>query len=179
MKVYMVQRRIYKMDKKKFAIVSTTLNDHTFIHIYDVDQIKEWIHGHSNVLNRMITPLVYLADGPDNPVEESTLDVSYHIEFQEFIGEVVEDEKTFQLGDTTVTLSKTILNDVIIDTGIEPDQVTNNEYKLWHNDRCQFIEVAYKGFKHSPNNNPALTLIYDGQIKPSVFVNAILKNINK
>lgn len=167
------------MDKKKFAIVTTTLNDHTFIHIHDVDQIKEWIHGHSNVLNRIITPLVYLADGPDNPVEESTLDVSYHIEFQEFIGEIVEDEKTFQLGDITVSLSKKMLNAVIIDTGVVSDQVINNEYKLWHNDRGQFIEVAYKGFKHSPNNNPTLTLTYDGEIKPSVFVTGILKNINK
>ena len=165
------------MDKKKFAVVSISSNDHTYTHIYDVELVREWIHGHSNILNRLITPLTYLADGPDNPVEESTLDISYHIEFQEFIGEIVEDDpKTIQLGDKTVSLSKTILNVAVIGCGIEPDMVRDNEYKLWHNDRGMFIEVAYKGFKHSSNNNPTLMLIYDGVIMPSVFVTGILKN---
>lgn len=166
------------MDKKKFAVVSVTLNNHTDPHIHDVEEIREWIHGCSNVLDRLITPLAYLADGPDNPVEESTLDVSYHIEFQEFIGEVIEEERQFQIGDNTVSLSKSILNRVVIDCGIEPDMVRNNEYRMWHNDRGYFIEVAYNGFEHPTNNNPTLLLIYDGVIKTSTFANVILGDDN-
>lgn len=168
------------MEQKKFAIVSISSDNLTNTIVHDAEMIREWIHGCSNGIDRLITPLVYLEDGPDNPVEESTLDISYHIEFQEFIGEMIEDDpKTLKIGDNTVSLSKAILDTACIATGVEPDLVTNNEYKLWYNDRGLFIEAAYRGFKHSPNNNPTLTLTYDGQIKPSVFVTSILKNINK
>ena len=167
------------MDTKKFAVVSITLPDHKNTCIHDADLVKDWIHGRSNPLNRLITPLAYLADGPDNPVEESTLDISYHIEFQEFTCELIEDDsKEFQIGDKTVSLSKAKLDLACIDTGVEPDMVRGNEYKLWHNDKCQFIEVAYKGFKHSPNNNPTLTLMHDGVIKPSIFAKALMGDDN-
>lgn len=167
------------MEKKKFAIVSIASNNLTNTIVHDAEMIREWIHGCSNGIDRLITPLVYLEDGPDNPVEESTLDISYHIEFQEFIGEMIEDDsKTLKIGDSTVSLSKAILDTACIATGVEPDLVTNNEYKLWYNDRGLFIEAAYKGFKHSPNHNPTLTLIYDGDIKPSIFTKALLGDDN-
>lgn len=167
------------MEKKKFAIISISSDNLTNTIVHNAEMVREWIHGCSNGLDRLITPLVYLEDGPDNPVEESTLDISYHIEFQEFIGEMIEDDpKTLKIGDSTVLLSKAILNNACIATGVEPGLVTNNEYKLWYNDRGVFIEATYRGSKHSPHHNPTLTLIYDGVIKQSIFTKALLGDDN-
>ena len=35
-----------------------------------------------------------------------------------------------------------------------------------------------RGFKHSPNHNPTLILIYDGVIKPSIFMKALMGDDN-
>jgi len=167
------------MDKKKFAVVTTTWNDNKYVHVHDVEEIKEWMHGHVTVIGRTLTPLAYLADGPDNPLEESTLDISYHIEFQEFIGELVEaDTKTIKICDKTVSLTKTILDTALINSGVDKDLVVTNEYRLWHNDRGYFIECAYKGFKHSSVDNPVLTLIYDDEITASIFMRALMGDDN-
>lgn len=128
-----------------------------------------------------ISPLAFLSD----PVEKEKLDLKYKLVFEDFKGQDVEDEPitliTFLIPGEKVgviTITKDILDNAFIKTGMLADDVKKHEYRLWHNKNSCFLEVAVRGFKSYVYDYPIICLVHHGEAKSSIFMKALLGDDN-
>ena len=176
--------------EQNFMIVEITNDQHCYTRFYPSNRITDWVHNkyakytqyeHKQPLNNTllfdtfinsISPLAFLSD----PVEKKELDLKYKIVFEDFEGREVKDEPiTFMILDMgrSITITKDILDNAFIKTGMLADDVKKHEYRFWHNKNSCFLEVAARGFNHDVDY-PTIGLVHYGEVKASIFTKALL-----
>ena len=181
--------------EQNFMIVEITDKQHCYVQFYPTDRIKDWVHNkyvkftkyeHKPPVNdtllleafiNSISPLAFLSD----PIEKEQINLKYKIIFEDFEGQDVKDEPiTFIIhGDTerSITITKDILDQALIKTGMLADEVKKHEYRFWNNKNSCFLEVAVRGFKRD-DDYPIIGLVNNGEIKATVFTNALMGDDN-
>lgn len=182
--------------EQSFMIIEITKGEHCYVQFYPSERIKDWVHDkyakntkheHKQPMNNTllleafvnsISPLAFLSD----PVEKEKLDLKYKLVFEDFKGQDVEDEPiTFLIpGEKgrVITITKDILDNAFIKTGMLADYVKKHEYRLWHNKNSCFLEVAVRGFKSDVYDYPIICLVHHGEAKSSIFMKALLGDDN-
>lgn len=181
--------------EQNFMIIEITKGELSYVQFYPSERIKDWVHdkyakntkyGHAipvhstlsmDAFVNSISPLAFLSD----PVEKEKLDLKYKLVFEDFKGQDVKDEPiTFLiLGDIgrSITITKDILDNAFIKTGMLADDVKKHEYRFWYNKNSCFLEVAVRGFNRGVDN-PIIGLVHYGEVKSSTFMKALLGDDN-
>lgn len=177
-------------------IIKITKGENCYVHFYPTDRINELVH-HNRVENNtqyehvkpihitaldetfvnIISPLAFLSD----PIEKEKLDLKYEIIFEDFEGQDVKNEPiTFLIpGEKgrVITITKDIIDNTLIKTGMLTDDVKTYEYRFWHNKNSCFLEIAVRGFNHD-DVHPIIGLVHYGETKSSIFMKALLGDEN-
>lgn len=176
--------------EQNFMIIEITKGEDCYVRFYPTDRINDLIHHNranehgpiritalDETFVNTISPLAFLSD----PIEKQELDLKYKIVFKDFEGQDVKDEPiTFLIpGEKgrVITITKDILNNAIIKTGMLEDDVKKHEYRFWRNKNSCFLEVAIRGFKHDAVH-PTIGLVHNGEPKSSIFMKALLGDDN-
>lgn len=192
--------------EQNFMIIEVIKGEYCYVQFYPTERIKDWVHDkyakytkheHKQPMNNTllleaftnsisllleafvnsISPLAFLSD----PVGKENLDLKYKLAFEDFEGQDVKDEPiTFMiLGDIgrSITITKDILDNTFIKTGMLADDVKKHEYRFWHNKNSCFLEVAVRGFNRDVDH-PIIGLVHYGEVKSSTFMKALLGDDN-
>lgn len=181
---------------QNFMIIEITKGQHCYVQFYPSNCINDWVHNkyvkytkyeHKQPMNNTllleaftnsISPLAFLSD----PIEKEQIDLKYKIVFEDFKGQDVKDEPvTFLISGEngrSITITKDILDQALIKTGMLADDVKKHQYRFWHNKNSCFLEVAVRGFKSDVYDYPIICLVHYGEAKSSVFMKALLGDDN-
>ena len=176
------------MDKKKFALVEVTHHngfDKCVTYIPD-DMVKA---NMEKPLFPMFTinqlnPFYYADKCNKNKYGIDCYEVKYHIEFRDFESVditddpyIINSEEAGANYEYEIQLTKSFIDEKLIESGIKASHVENFAYKYWSDGRDSFIEVSVCGFKHESVPNPIINIRHDCYLYKSIITKDVYESI--